>query len=245
VLFLGAAELAAGAAPAAPRLVRTAEHAPLRLGPDAERAAVALPAVRLAGDDVLRVTLLEIPSAPAGLDVRVAVRAGDVLAGERRVRVAGRAVVDVPLARPAGAQGGGVEVALERDPANPHAGVVVPGASIQHLRRDATERRASLVLFARFTLALIGLGALALGLGAWMRASLAGLVTLSAWLCAWAFDLGRGIAPGADLAAAVRLVGEGVVPPAPGAGPALGCAACVALGVALGRRGTWGGSGAP
>jgi hypothetical protein len=252
--FFAAAELAAGGNERdAPRLVAEPHHAPLQLLAGAEGAEIVLPNVAVqrtgAGAGVLRLHLIEIPSDAPGIDVAIEARRGDASVGSARARVVGRGVVDVPL-RALSAGGGPLVLAVRRvndtarDPEDRLAGgVVAPRDSLELLRRDSGERRGSWALYARISLALAAMCALALGLGAWMRASLAALVTLALWLAAWTFDLGGGLVPGADLARALRFVGEGVAPPLPGAALALAAAAFAALGLVLGRLGLWDGRG--
>jgi len=100
-----------------------------------------------------------------------------------------------------------------------------------------SERRVSGNLVMR--LALVGAAwlALALGLGAWMRGSLAALSIGAAWTAASLWADAPAWLPGARLVHALGVVGRGRVPAAIGIETVLGTLACVALGIALGTCG--------
>jgi len=244
--FAVSTEIAAGPRPDGdgPQLAAELEHAPLALlSGDAEATRELRGDTRAGG--VLRIALIEVPGHSSGVDVEVKVARGAAVLGEARARVVGRALVDVALREGDNGEGP-LALRLRRaGEATPSGGgVVVRADSARLLALDAGARRGSLVLFARAALALVAMCAVALALGAWMRASLAALVTLAAWLAAWVLGVGAERLPGADLPAALALLGEGIAPPAPSAAMLLATAVIVGLSLALGRLGLWDGRGA-
>jgi hypothetical protein len=234
---LAAAEVAAGGDAPGLRFVRDVDHGPLRLLAEERDASCALLGVEaqdLGPRAVLRArpALLGQPSAR----VRAVVRAGDTVLGESEARLTSRQALDVTCSTPGT---GPLTLSLERPDRG--ASLVLPHGSLRLLRGGARERAGSLSLCADLMLALAAMSALALGLGAWMRASLAVVAVLCLWIPAWAWGLGAGWLPGAGLFRSLALLGEGIAPAWPDARSLCGALVLVLLGVLLARRGLRGG----
>jgi hypothetical protein len=233
--FFAAGELAAGSAEPCLRHVRTLAHEPLKLVSGALAEEVVLhgtSAAELGAGAVLRVRLVPLPGRGPSADVRLEARAGGRALGSATARVVDRRPVDVVLER---AGTGVLSLALER--AESGAYVLLPRDGVELLRPGATERRASATVALHLFCLLAASSALALGLGAWMRGSLASLLACAAWAPCWSHGLGQGLVPGADIFHLLELLGEGVAPAPPG--PALLSVALglSALGLALARLG--------
>jgi hypothetical protein len=99
----------------------------------------------------------------------------------------------------------------------------------------ASDRAASVGLFARACAALAAWTALAIGLGAWMHAASAAFFLFALMLPAWMAVNPPAAIPGADLLAALAFAGEGRVPPALDVRVLATSAAAVVLGLALAR----------
>ncbi|MCC7013200.1 MAG: hypothetical protein IT454_11610 [Planctomycetes bacterium] len=119
-------------------------------------------------------------------------------------------------------------------------GLVMCGARpLELLARGKSSRWCSIVLAAHAALAGAVCGALALGLGAWMRASLAfGLAAAAQVALAFAEpEWARQIAPWSALPAAFEACGRGLVPQAPGLAECAASFAWTAAGLALASAG--------
>ena len=130
---------------------------------------------------------------------------------------------------------GPLRVALARAPGGPL--VALDAGGLRALEPSPGALAAPLALFWRTLAALGGWCALALGLGAWMGARLAGLLTLSGLLLAWLRDDLATRSPLAGLDRALAVVGEGLAPAGVTASELAPCAGLAALGLALARAG--------
>lgn len=241
--FFAAGELAAGGSAPCLRHVRTLAHEPLKLVSGALAEEVALhgsSAAELAGGAVLRARLVPLPGRGPSADVRLEARAGGRALGFAAARIFDRRPIDVVLERTGDvvlerAGAGELTLALER--AESGAYVLLPRDGVELLRTGATERAASATVALHLLCLLAASSALALGLGAWMRGSLAAVLAFALWLPCWSHGLGRGLVPGADVFRQLELLGDGVAPAPPG--PALLAVTLLisALGLALARLG--------
>jgi hypothetical protein len=99
----------------------------------------------------------------------------------------------------------------------------------------ASDRAASVGLFARACAALAAWTALAIGLGAWMHAASAAFFLFALMLPAWMAIAPPSAIPGADLLSALAIAGEGRVPLALDLRVLATSAVAVVLGLALAR----------
>ena len=235
VLALGATEIAAAGNASGRSYVREVEHESLRILAAESGGDCAL--ADLSGGDVdskaillLRPALLGGP----GAGMRAVVHAGDVEIGSVTAHLVGRRPLEVPLAP--GAEGPLI-LTLERT--GEGASLLLPKGSLQLLRGDGHERTGSLAVGARLLLTLLAMSALGLGLGAWMRGSVAAAFTLSLWVPAWTWGAGGGWWPGAEIFTSLALLGEGISPGWPGARMISGAAITGLVGLELARRGLW------
>lgn len=226
-----AAEVRAGEGPPGQRLGQDmpTPRVVLLEGDDARTWQVTPPA----GARTLRVPLVAVMGG-ALPTVRLSVQRASGPPRSLERAIPGHVTCEVPL--PTGS--GPLEVRLER--LGPGAGVAVLGAAA-FTTPAASERLASVGLFARAWLALCAWSALALGLGAWFSGATATLGTLAVAVATWMSDAAPGWLPGRDLGHALEIVGEGFVPPALGAAELAAAAAFVLCGLLLGRAGlgTW------
>ncbi len=224
-----AAEATAGADRGGVRLAGVVETPRVTLAPGDSRAS---PLVRPPGPlpegSVLAAELTAVAISEA---VRVSLRAsrpGAEGAGElveawlkRRTRL------EVPA--PTGP--GEVQLDLELSGPVPHCALT----RLELLTPTASERAAGAALFGRAWIALAAWLALALGLGAWTSPATAGLAIAGSWLIAALRPEPIAWLPGADLARALGVVGDGVVPARIGWEPWLGAAVLALVGLGLAR----------
>ncbi|MEM7306693.1 MAG: hypothetical protein AAF682_08485 [Planctomycetota bacterium] len=242
LLFFAAAELAAGESDAARRFVRGVEHPPLHVldGPGAYCELDHLGADELAAGASLLVRPTVAPGRGPTADVLLQVRRGDAVLGEVAALLTGRASVEIPLAPPAADAGGALQLVVRRNA--PGAPVLLPDHSVWLLAAASAERDGSAALFAELLLLLLALGAVALGLGAWMRGAVATLLALALWTPTLAWGAAGTWAPGGRLARDLTLLGDGIVPPAPQPAALAGAALALGAGLALAALGlrSWG-----
>ena len=239
--FYASAEWAAGGSGPAPRHLTDLHHAPLQLvGRDTVSCSVeGLRAEDLTPGSLLRLRPTVAPGNGPSARVRLEILAEDEVLAAEDLHLARRTAV---LLSPRAGRG---ELVLRLTRLGGNAYVALPDHSAELLVAGDRERASSAILAAHLLSILLPLSALALGLGAWMRGSLAAFGALSLWLLPWMRVGAADWLPGAGLARALEWTGDRVVAPWPGL-PSLGVAAAtVLLGLALARRGlsSWGRTG--
>ncbi len=156
----------------------------------------------------IRVSPMVAPGSGPAVSVRASL--SDAEGGSTSVekRIHGRATLEIPLPR-----GGAGPLGFTLERSGPGAVLVFPDRSVDILVETSSDRWASLELGLRAWLALAAWMALAAGLGAWMRPTLATLLSLAGVAHAGLLELARAFLPGGDLRGAWDLVGQGIVPP--------------------------------
>ncbi len=228
------AEVAAGEAASAPRVLRQVPAPRALLVEGDERAAwsVSDPAGELAPGRLLRLTLATAPGSGPAARVRFRCARGDQ-SSESEALVHGRMTIDVALPRAASED---VVLTLER--LGPGCAVILSPDSLALLDPSANARRASAELFLRAALFLGAWTALAQGFGAWMRPSAALALALALALPAWSLGRATPFLPGCDLPTALGEASMGLVPRALALAPALaGLALFACAGLLLATRG--------
>ncbi len=151
--------------------------------------------------------------------------------------VFGRSSIEVEVPRGHG------EVRIEVAKPGPGCTVVLaPGALSLHVAEDRAGL-ASFELFLRWVLFVGAWTALAMGIGAWMRASVATALALAAALPVLGAGRGAAWLPGADLATALAEAGDGLIPPHAPVIALFGFAVLALSGIALAARGLDAGAG--
>jgi len=216
------AEATPGPAPAAWRFARVLEHDALALHPGEQQKSLRLEA--LPDGTRLRIEVTVAPGSGPVATIRATL--GD---SSQTASVFGRRTLELT------ATDGARELVFERS--GEGAVLVLPSRSIDVIEPAASMHLASWELAWRMLLALAAWSAVALALGTWMRTAYAAGVTASLALLSTRWLAELSFLPGADLARAWRLIGEGLLPPAV-AWPQVACVLLVvALGLTVARRG--------